>query len=87
MGGEMATERSRSSLIEQNPHSRDFQGPSRVLQNAPSLLCRHAWKPFQKVLYGSAVFDVFKHRGDGHTSTAKYPCAADAVNGSLDIRT
>ncbi len=83
----MATERSRRTLIEQDSHSRDFQGPSCVLQNASSLLCRDAWKPRQKVLHGSAVFDVFKHRGDGHTSTAKHPCAADAVSGTLDIGT
>jgi hypothetical protein len=83
----VATKRSRSPLIEQNPHSRDFQRPGCVLQNAPSLLRRDAWKPLQEVLHGSAVFDVFKHRGDRHTSTAKYPCAANVVSGSLDIRT
>jgi hypothetical protein len=71
MWSEMATKRSRSSLIEQDSHSRDFQGPSSVLQNAPSLLRRDAWKPLQKVLYGSAVFDVFEQRSDWHTSTTE----------------
>ena len=58
-------------LIEQDLHLRDFQGPSCVLQNAPSLLSRDAWKPLQKVLYGSAVFDVFEQRSDWHTSTTE----------------
>lgn len=71
MWREMATKRSRSSLIEQDSHSRDFQGPSCVLQNAPSLLRCDAWKPLQKVLYSSAVFDVFEQRSDWHTSATE----------------
>jgi hypothetical protein len=83
----MATKWSRGSLVEQDSHSRDFQGPGCVFQNAPSLLRCDAWKPLQKVLHGGAVFYVFEQRGDRYTSTAKHPCTADAISGTLDIGT
>jgi hypothetical protein len=81
MWSEMATKGNRSFMVEQDSHSRDFQGPGCVLQNAPGLLCCDPWKPPQKVLHDSTVLDVFEQRGDWHASTAN----SHAMSGILPV--
>ncbi len=82
----MATEGSRSSLVEQNSHSRDFQRPGGVFQYGANLLRRNARKPIQKVLDRCPIFNVLEQRSYRHASTSEYPRSADAIGIAFDIR-
>jgi hypothetical protein len=76
----MAAERNRRTLIEQDPHSRHFQRPSGVFQDAAGLFCGDARKPFQKFLHRRATFNILEQRGHRDTRAAKHPCAADTIS-------
>jgi len=83
---EMAAERSRGSLVEQDSHSRDFQRPGRMFQHATGLLRSDTGKPLQKVLDRRPIFNVFEKRSHRHAGTTKNPRAANAISIALDSR-
>ena len=76
----MAAERNRRTLIEQDPHSRHFQRPSGMFQDAAGLLCGNTRKPFQKFLHRRAAFNILEQRGHRDARAAKHPCAADTIS-------
>ena len=47
-----------------------------MLQHRTNLLCGHAGKPLNELVYGRIIFKVLEQRSDGHARAAKHPCAA-----------
>ncbi len=50
----------RRPLVENNPHLNRRGAPGCVIQNRSDLSFGHAGKPFEKVGYGRAIFEIFE---------------------------
>ena len=81
---EKATQWTRSTLIEQHPHSGNVQGSRRVLQYRAGLLKTYTGKPLDNVGELGPVLQVLKKSRNGNTSAAKYPGTTDALRISLN---
>ena len=58
---QFAPQRHRSAVVEQDPHLCNCEWASgSMLEHCTGLIQRDAGKPFNKLLYGSVVFKVFK---------------------------
>lgn len=79
----MLAKRNWRSLIEQNPHSRHFQGAGGVFEDSSRLLKGNPRKPFQKLRQLGTVFEVLEQGRYRHARAAKYPRATDPVGIAL----
>ena len=86
MREEVATKGSGCSLIEQDSHSRNFQRPRGMLQDAADLLSRNTREPLQELLNCRATFNILEQCSDRHAGAAKYPRTTDAIGIALDDR-
>jgi len=94
MAGQCATQRFGRSLVKENFHIRAAtirldrqQTPLRMSQHKLNLLACHAGKPFQKIVYARAVFEIFKERPDRYARALEEPLTTDFPRHALDRRT
>src|SRR5258706_11170656 len=85
---EMLSQRNRCTLVENNSHGPSLRCKALLskFQHSCDMVATNTWKPFQKLVDGCPVLQIFKKRPYRNASAPKEPLSTNFVRRMLDHR-